>query len=86
MTELERFARNQRFSGIRSCILTDCGEGNVALFSWGGSGELLYLGDDMEELTRVFRARPEWTYKPKEPTVKLPKGITLDLSSLGIDL
>lgn len=84
MTEAETFARNQRFSGHRSCILTQCPDGVLALFEWGGCGNLLYLGTDGAELLRVFAARPEWKYAPQPRKPLVVSGINLD--ELEIDL
>lgn len=84
MTPLEAFARSQRFSGHQAAIIVDCPDGHVALFSWGGSGSLLYLGTSSEELLAAFRARPAYEYKLAPAKPKLVAGI--NIADLEIDL
>lgn len=84
MNDLEAYARNQRFSGLRSAIITECPEGHLALHSWGGAGTLLYLGTDINALLAAFLSRPQFTYQPTPRPPKIISGINID--DLEIDI
>lgn len=88
MDNLEAFARNQRFSGKTSAILVECPDGNLALFGWGGSGPLLYLGPSGDALLTAFTSRPAYEFKhaslprPSKPAVVAG----INLADIDIDL
>ncbi len=87
MNEIEAYARNQRFSGRQAAILVDCPDDHLALFSWGGSGQLLYLGTSGEELLAAFRARPGYVYKLPPVELAKPKLVAgINIADLEIDI